>query len=142
MSKELRNNIMRGIACGCIVFVVLGIRHELMCSEEVCSFFGDFTSRAVGIILVSTVIMASSTFIKRFGILLTFSLHAGVGIATYLVVALVMGWVSFDTPTAALIWLGIRILRLGAVLLVLWFIDYRHSKREARRINEKLKGLS
>ena len=141
VSERLKKNILHGIAYGCIAFVLLGIRHELRCTQEVCTFVDDFTARAVGTVLVAVAIMASSTFLRRLNWVPAVSLSAGAGIAVHLVVALIMGWVSFDTPAAALAWLAMRLVRLGAVLLVLWLISYWHSKREAKQINDKLKLL-
>ena len=135
MIKLLIKYALFGIACGCVIFVLLGIWADLTVAGGL--HFYNFTARALGAMVIGVGFSVSAvvyTF-DRLALWLQIAINALVGFGVYFLVAFRLGLISTLSPLAIVA----PIVANALIGITISLVYYLLNDREAKLINAKLK---
>ena len=137
MIKSIIKHLIYGVAGGSLLFVLYIILLDVTGSNRMYEIFGNFTTYAVGFITISTGFAISGMVydFDRIALWIKISINALVGFGVYFLVGSYIGIISFESPVTNIISVLIAI----ALFIAICLIDFLFSKREASKINAKLK---
>lgn len=139
--KKLIKCIYNGISSGCIFFVFICISQSIFGNETFMNnIYNDFTKHALGTILVGMG-FGTTPFIYTFKNISMFaktSIHFIVGMTIFFSTSLYLNWMPFPQKATMLI---IEVLISTTIFFAIWAYFYYINKKEAKRINERIKEL-
>lgn len=138
---KLLKMILNGIAWGCTICTFVLITGSAAMGDAFLSLSAnDFIRHAVGSMIVGIGFTVPSLIYEnenlRMGIKTL--IHMGIGFIIYFIVALNVHWIPVDFG-----W-GITILAILIALIVgfaIWAGYYLYNKREAKKLNQRLKSM-
>ena len=137
MIKLIVRYAFLGIACGCVILVIMGIRADLTRTGDTHVFADNFTTQAVSAMVIGIGFSVTSVVhkIERLATWLQTAIHLSVGFGVYLIVSFANGWLSISSPFAVIVSVAIN----AVLFLAIGLGYYLLNEREAKIINEKLK---
>ena len=139
--KELLTSTLISIGTAMAIFCIIGIVFDISYGGNFSLDHYRFTKMVIGCLFVGLGFGVPSIVYKKESLPMPLRvlIHLGIGFAVYTIVAYAVGWIG-DSAT---IGQGLLIACIQiAVVLVVWFIFFRHYKNEAKRINERLSELN
>ena len=137
--KKFLHALLFGMAIGCSIFTLVGIAFDIRNSGRHLMEHWSYTKMALGALFVGIGFSAPTPVYDstRLPLGLKVLIHMGVGCTVMLIIAFAVGWI----PTGA----GVKVclLVIGCELLsafVIWLCCYRHYKKLAEQMNEKIKS--
>lgn len=133
--------ILLGIAWGCTWLVAAGVVLALWAPEVMPQFMESYPWQALGAaaVGVACTLPARLYATRRLPPAWRFVIHCAVGLGVYFPVAFSLGWIPFQPSQPGITVLEILI-GLG-IFLAIWYIFFLINRREARRINERVREL-
>ena len=137
MKRDLLKSVLIGIGTAMAIFCLVGIVFDVHYGGNFSLDDYRFTKMVVGCILVGLGFGVPSVVYKKESIPrpLRVIIHLGIGWIVYLIVAYAVGWMG---ATASIGQTILIICIQSAVFLLIWFLFFRHYKKEADEINKKL----
>ena len=137
MFKLIIKYSIRGIGWGCFFLVLNTIIFDLGNSEALQVIFDNFTSHAIGFLMLGIAVGGGSIIyeIERFH----FGMKLVIHIAVVTIMLLIVGFASSPAPLENPTVLIATILVNALLLCAIWGGVYLHGKREVQKINKKLK---
>ena len=139
MIKLFIRNLIFGAVMACAVFVINGIWLDLTGSDGLQSLFDNFTTRALGSMVIGAGFAGSSTVyhFERLALWLQIFINMFVGFGVYFIVGTNIGLISIESPSTIILGIAINTLIFVAIALGYYLLNVR----EAKVINKKLKEL-
>lgn len=140
MLKKMIRYLFLGISWGCTFFVLTGIVGTAVAGEAfLVPITGDFIRHAVGAIFVG-IFCGSSAIVYTFqkvSLWKQIALHFLVGLSGYFFIAYKLGWMPVGNvlQIAGFLVVGIT------SFLAIWAGFYLYNKREAEKVNRRLREL-
>lgn len=137
MKKMLKSTGI-GISIALAIFVIIGIVFDILYHGTFHMLDYSFTKMAVGCLLIGVGFGAPSAVYEHEEIpcLLQVVFHLGIGFAVFMIVSFAVGWMPTEAGIGGIIGYVIGDL---AFVLIIWYLFYRHYKKEAAAINEKIR---
>ena len=137
MKRDLLKSVLISIGTAMAIFCLVGIMFDVHYGGNFSLDDYRFTKMVVGCILVGLGFGVPSVVYKKESIPrpLRVIIHLGIGWIVYLIVAYAVGWMG---ATASIGQTILIICIQSAVFLLIWFLFFRHYKKEADEINKKL----
>ena len=137
MKRELLKSVLISIGTAMAIFCLVGIVFDVHYGGNLTLDDYRFTKMVVGCILVGLGFGVPSVIYKKeiIPMPLRVIIHLGIGWIVYLIVAYAVGWMGATTSIGQAIL--IKCIQ-SAVILLIWFLFFRHYKKEADEINKKL----
>lgn len=140
MVRKIIKMCFGGITFGCFVMTVITMIFAVASGQAGFSIStGSYIrsavcSMVVGMgFLVPTIVYSNDALPMGMRILI----HMGIGLAVYFICAFIAGWIPVDLGVGTMV---VDVLLVLAVSWVIWFVCYSCTRREAKRINERIKG--
>ena len=137
MFKLIRKYLMRGIAWGCLLFVLNTVAYDLINPEALQVIFENFTANAIAFLILGIAVGGGSIVyeIERFHFGINLTIH----IAIVTAMILITGFITNPDPLAnPAILIGTIVLN-ALLVCVIWGGVYLHSRREIQIMNKKLR---
>ncbi len=137
MKRDLLKSVLISIGTAMAIFCLVGIVFDVHHGGNFSLDDYRFTKMVVGCILVGLGFGVPSVIYKKESIPMPLRviIHLGIGWIVYLIVAYAVGWMG---ATASIGQAILIICIQSAVILLIWFLFFRHYKKEADEINKKL----
>ena len=137
MKRDLLKSVLISIGTAMAIFCLVGIVFDVHYGGNFSLDGYRFTKMVVGCILVGLGFGVPSVIYKKESIPMPLRviIHLGIGWIVYLIVAYAVGWMG---ATASIGQTILIICIQSAVFLLIWFLFFRHYKKEADEINKKL----
>lgn len=134
--------ILLGISWGCTCFVAMCLLYFVRGGETLLApIYKDFARQSIGSMIVG--IACGGTAIvyqfNRFSWLTKTIIHFCVGMSVFYPAAIYLGWIPFYPNR--IIYTILHFLFSCCIFMSIWFCFYLFNRKEARRINERLKEL-
>lgn len=131
-----------GISYGCTFFVLICLAFSAAGDEASLSLIlKDFARQALGAIAVG--IACGTTAIvyqfPRLSRLVQTAIHFGVGMGVFFPTAIGLGWIPFHPERV--MYTVMQFLFSCGIFAAIWACFYFYNRREARKINDRLKEL-
>ena len=125
--KKVMKNIIRGIAWGCTVFVIMGVIFALVNGDRSMYNSKEFIRNAICAMIVGIGFVLPSMIYDNDKITMGIKvlIHMGTGFLVYFIAAYIAGWISFEDNIATMI---LTVLSIIAVSFVIWFCFYQYYK--------------
>lgn len=140
MLRKIVRYLFYGISWGCTFFVLTCLVGSLCTGGAFLQpIFEDFVRQAVGAMLVGVCCGSSSivyTF-KKLPFSAQVAIHAGVGLTGYFAASYFLGWMPRENWGQMLCYALLGLL----IFFLIWLGFYLHNRREAKRMNARLRQL-
>jgi hypothetical protein len=139
MIKLIIKQFIFGVACGSIIFAMLGILQDLGITNLIImpNFFINFTAHALGFMAIG-VAFSISSIVYNFDTLalwLKVAINVFIGLGTAVLVGFLLGVVSLESPTVIVFAVVANIF----VAIAIAIGSYLLNDREAKRLNATLR---
>ena len=138
--KDLLRSTVISIGMAMAIFCLVGIVFDIGYKGNFSLDNYRFTKMVVGCVLIGLGFGVPTIVYRKDSIPMPVRviIHMGIGCVVYTIVAYAVGWIG----GSATIGQGLLIACIQiAVVLVVWFIFFRHYKNEAKKINERLSEI-
>lgn len=139
--RKLIKCLYNGIAWGCIFFVFFGVIQAVTGNEAFMeNIYHDFSKHALGTVLVGMG-FGTTPFVytlKNISMFARTTIHFVVGMTVFFSTALYLQWLPYPQKGTMLI---LEIVISTAFFFAVWSGFYVVNRREAKRINERLREL-
>ena len=137
MVKLILKYLLFGIAVGCFFFIGNIIFLDLMGSDRLQVFFDNFTSHAIGFMIVGVGFFGGSFLyeIENLKFSSKVIIHITLGISLFIIVGFINSWISLENRSDLII----NIIANVAILLAVWTALYIQDRKEIQRVNRALK---
>lgn len=138
MMKKIMLYILRGIGMGCAFFTLSGIIFDIIFKGSFLLDHWYYTKMTIGSMItgvafyVPALVYQNEKLSKGLQVLI----HIGIGLLTYISVGCYVGWIPLQAGAWAVVG---AIVSVVAISFLIWFGFYLYYKKEAKRINAKLK---
>lgn len=136
---KILKKLCLGIATGCTIFVMMGLVFTMF--GDAASLTNDeFIKQAIGSILVGIGFLLPTIIYDNPNVAmpLKFIVHMGIGVILYVLVALNVGWIPTTLGIMPMIMTAVGMIGIS---LIIWVIFYMYYKKEAKKINDKIKNV-
>ncbi len=140
--KLVTKYILYGISIGCTSFVLMCMSFYIGGGEEILvSICKDFARQSVGAMLVGIACGGTAVIYQfnRPSQLIKVIIHFCVGMGVFYPVAINLGWIPFHPDR--IIQTVLQFLSSCGIFIVVWFCFFLFNRKEAKRINQRLKEL-
>ncbi len=131
-----------GISYGCTFFVLICFAFFIAGGEASLSpVLDDFTRQALGAIAVGVACGGTAIVyqFRRLSLLAQTAIHFIIGMGVFFPTAIHLGWIPFYPERA--IYTVLQFLFSCGIFAAIWACFYFFNRREARKINDRLKEL-
>lgn len=137
MKRDLVRSTLISIGTAMTIFCLIGVVFDVHYGGRFSLEGYRFTKMVIGCVLIGLGFGVPSVVyrMESMPMPLRVIIHLGIGWTVYLIVAFAVGWMG----SAAGIGQSILIIFIQtAVIILIWFLFFRHYKKEADEINRKL----
>lgn len=141
IKRDLVKSVLISIGTAMAIFCLVGIVFDVHFGGNFSLDGYRFTKMVIGCVIIGLGFGVPSIVYRRDRIPMPLRviIHLGIGWTVYLIVAYAVGWFG----ATAGIGQGILIVCIqSAVILLIWFLFFRHYKKEADEINKKLSEMN
>lgn len=139
--RKLIKCLYNGIACGCIFFVFFCVIQSVIGNEAFMdTIYHDYTKHALGTIVVGMG-FGTTPFVyslKNMSMFARTTIHFVVGMTVFFSVAFYLKWLPYPQKVTMLI---LEIFISTTFFFAVWSVFYVVNRKEAKRINERLREL-
>lgn len=135
--------ILYGISLGCTFFVIMCLSFYIGGGEEILkAICEDFARQSIGAMLVGIACGGTAIIYRcgRLSGLAQTAVHFCVGMGVFYPVGIHLGWIPFHPDRILLTVL--QFLSSCAIFILIWSCFYLFNRRDAKKINERLRELS
>lgn len=140
--KLIMKYVFSGISLGCTFFVIMCLSYSIWGGEDILLLiYQDFTRQSVGAMVIG-VACGSTSIIYQFGrpsYFLKILIHFCVGMGVFYPIAISLGWIPFYPDRV--IFTALHFLSSCGIFMVIWAGFYLFNRKEAKRINKRLREL-
>ncbi len=140
--KLIIKYILYGISLGCTSFVLMCLSYFAWGGEDLLMLIcKDFARQSAGAMLVG-IACGGTAVIYQFSRpsgLVKVLIHVCVGMGVFYPVAICLGWIPFYPDRA--LFTVLQFLFSCGIFMVIWFCFYLFNRKEAKRINQRLREL-
>lgn len=141
-AKLVVKYILNGISSGCTFFVIMCLFCFVRGGEALLMpIFKDFARQSVGAMIVGIACSGTAVVYQfhRLSRLVQTIIHFCVGIGVFFPTAIYLGWIPFYPDR--IIYTILQFLLSCSIFMAIWFCFYLYNRKEAKRINERLREL-
>lgn len=134
--------ILSGASLGCTFFVIMCLSYSLWGGEDLLLLiFQDFTRQSLGAMLIGVACGGTSIVYQfdRPSVFVKVLIHFCVGMGVFYPTAISLGWIPFY-PDRIFLTVA-QFLFSCAVFMAIWLCFHLFNRKEAARINERLREL-
>ena len=134
--------ILWGISIGCTSFVIMCLSFFVGGGDEFLTMiFEDFGRQSVGAMLVGVACGGTAVIyqFQRFSWYVKVIVHFCVGMGVFYPIAVYLGWIPFYPDRV--MYTVLQFMLSCGIFMVIWSCFYLVNRKEAKRINERLKEL-
>lgn len=140
--KLVLQYLLYGISLGCTSFVIMCLGFFVGGGEDfLAAIFKDFARQSIGAIMVG--IACGSTAIiyqlGRFSESVKMAIHFCIGMGVFYPIAIYLGWIPFYPDN--LLFTIMQFMFSCGIFMAIRFCFYLFYRKEARKINERLKEI-
>lgn len=140
--KLIIKYIFYGISWGCTFFVIMCLAFFLSGGETLLApIYNDFFRQSIGAIIVG-IACGTTAVIYQFARpsgWVKIIIHFCVGMGIFYPIAIHLGWIPYY-PEQRIITL-LQFLFSCGIFMIIWFCFYQFNRKEAKRINQRLREL-
>ena len=141
IKRDLVKSVLISIGTAMAIFCLVGIVFDVHFGGNFSLDGYRFTKMVIGCVIIGLGFGVPSIVYRRDRIPMPLRviIHLGIGWTVYLIVAYAVGWFGATADIGQ----GILIVCIqSAVILLIWFLFFRHYKKEADEINKKLSEMN
>lgn len=134
--------LIYGIAMGCTSFVFMCLSYFWGGGEEIlASVFDDYGRHAIGCMIVGIACGGTAVIyqFERPSALAKTAIHFCIGMGVFYPTALYLGWIPLNPDRKFL--MVLQFLAACVIFMTIWLCFYLFNRKEAKRINERLREL-
>lgn len=142
MMKLAVKYILFGISVGCTSFVVMCLSYCIGGAEDVlAAIFEDFARQSAGAMVIG-IACGGTAIVYQFhrpSMFAKTAIHFCVGMGVFYPTAVYLGWIPFHPDR--ILYTVLQFMISCCIFMLIWFCFYLFNRKEARRINDRLKEL-
>lgn len=138
--KDLVRSTLISIGISMVIFCLAGIVFDLKYDGNFSLENYGFTKMVVGCVMIGlgfgipTIVYRKENLPTPIKVII----HMGIGCAVYTIVAFAVGWIGSSASVGKGI--AVAAIQLGIAFMI-WFFFMRYYRKEAQRMNERIKTL-
>ncbi len=140
--KLIIKYILYGISEGCTFFVICCLLFSAGGREDIsASIYNDFARQSAGAMLVGIACGTTAVVYQINGpsLLMKTIIHFCVGMGVFYPVAIYLGWIPWFP--GQIVYTVLQFTVSCCIFMAIWFVFYLLNRKEAKKINERLREL-